>query len=166
MPRSAGTPLGPYDILSALGAGGLGEFYRARHTKLRHLVRLVGWARPARGGAGPSALHARGGSRLGSKARRWHGSLLTPLVSTIVAMLDTHGAKLDRYHELLRLEAPHDRLAQAMRLSRSVRELALAGIAMRHPGASEHELRVRLAVRLYGRDLAQRVFGSLPSDAI
>jgi len=81
-------------------------------------------------------------------------------------MLDTGEEKRVRYHELLRAEAPYDRLAQAMRLSRSVRELALAGIAMRHPGASEKEMRVRLAVRLYGRDLAQRVFGRLPSDAI
>jgi hypothetical protein len=70
-------------------------------------------------------------------------------------MLDTREDKLDRYHELLREQAPYARLAQAMRLSRNVRELALAGIAMRHPGASEQERRVRLAVRLYGRDLAQ-----------
>ena len=81
-------------------------------------------------------------------------------------MLDTPVTKRVRYHELLRLQPACDRLAQALRLSRSVRELALAGITMRHPGASERELRVRLAVRLYGRDLAQRVFGALPSDAI
>ena len=81
-------------------------------------------------------------------------------------MLDTSEEKRARYHELLRAQPPYDRLAQAMRLSRSVRELALAGIAMRHPGASEREMLVRLAVRLYGRALAQRVFGRLPSDAI
>ena len=79
---------------------------------------------------------------------------------------DTRSNALDRYHELLRAQAPHQRLAQAVSLTRMVRELATAGIRDRHPAASEEEVRVRLVVRLYGRDAARRLFGSIPDDAV
>ena len=38
MPLSAGTRLGPYEILAPLGAGGMGEVYRATDTRLHREV--------------------------------------------------------------------------------------------------------------------------------
>jgi serine/threonine protein kinase len=40
MPLSAGDQLGPYEILAPLGAGGMGEVYRAHDTRLRRDVAL------------------------------------------------------------------------------------------------------------------------------
>ena len=40
MPLSAGTRLGPYEVLSVIGAGGMGEVYRAKDTRLDRIVAI------------------------------------------------------------------------------------------------------------------------------
>lgn len=79
---------------------------------------------------------------------------------------DTHPSADRRYHELLERMTPVQRFDAAAKLSDAVRELAVAGIRARHPEACEAEVRVRLAVRLYGREIAERLFASVPADAV
>jgi len=40
MSVAAGSRLGPYDVVSPLGSGGMGEVWRARDTKLNREVAL------------------------------------------------------------------------------------------------------------------------------
>jgi serine/threonine protein kinase len=40
MPLVPGTRLGPYEIVAPIGAGGMGEVFRAKDTKLKREVAL------------------------------------------------------------------------------------------------------------------------------
>jgi hypothetical protein len=60
-------------------------------------------------------------------------------------------------------EAPaREKWQRMVELNHSARLLALAGLRRRHPGASEAELRRRLADLILGPELAERAYGPLP----
>jgi hypothetical protein len=80
-------------------------------------------------------------------------------------MLDTTPAARRFYYERLAAMSPSDRLAMMFSQSRMVRRLAETSIKREHPDATPEELRARLAVRLYGREIAERVLGEVPRDA-
>ena len=54
MPLAPGTKLGPYDVLAPLGAGGMGEVYRAKDTRLDREVAIK--VLPEQFAADPTAL--------------------------------------------------------------------------------------------------------------
>jgi hypothetical protein len=76
-------------------------------------------------------------------------------------MRDTTPSAQQRYFELIRAQSPIERLESAARLCRGVRELAQASILSRHPGASTEVVNAYLAERLYGRQLAERLYPGL-----
>ncbi len=79
-------------------------------------------------------------------------------------MRDTSPVALERYYELLRARTPLARLAAAVDLSSTVRQLAEASIRAAEPDASAAAVRARLASRLYGREVAARLFPGVELD--
>jgi hypothetical protein len=79
-------------------------------------------------------------------------------------MRDTSEPALERYYELLRARTPLARLTTAVDLSSAVRQLAESSIRAADPGASTGVVRARLALRLYGRQVATRLFPGVKLD--
>lgn len=65
--------------------------------------------------------------------------------------------------ELWRSMSPQNKARMVTEISLAVQEISLAGIRLRHPGATEQECLFRLAVLKIGRELAHRVY---PKDAL
>jgi hypothetical protein len=80
------------------------------------------------------------------------------------AMRDTSEPALERYYELLRARAPVARINAAAQLSAAVRSLAESAIRAADPGATPLTVRARFASRLYGREVAARLFPGVQLD--
>lgn len=62
--------------------------------------------------------------------------------------------------------SPAQKAACVTNLTNMVSSLAIAGLRLRHPSATERELLLRLAVRRLGADVVERVYGwRAPDDA-
>jgi hypothetical protein len=66
--------------------------------------------------------------------------------------------------EYCRTAPPWKKLQHMIRLNKASRLLALIGLRHRHPGATEDELRRRLADLLLGPELAESAYGPLPGE--
>lgn len=79
-------------------------------------------------------------------------------------MRDTTEAALERYYELLSARPPLARIAAAVELSVAVRRLAESAIRAADPEAPALVVRARLASRLYGPEVASRLFPGVQLD--
>ena len=73
---------------------------------------------------------------------------------------DTAAESLRVQLEILRRLGPDRRLDIAMRMSDEVREIAMAGIASRHPEYSKQQVRWALFRKLLGEDLFRAAYPS------
>ena len=131
---SAGTRVGPYEIVSWLGAGGLGEVYRARDLELAREVALKTLPEDLAGQ--PDRL-----ARLKQEARIL-ASLNHPGIATLHGLEQSNGGVPFLVMELVEGESLSDRLRRGpLRLSSSRRapagsSIACARTAAERPSAS------------------------------
>jgi eukaryotic-like serine/threonine-protein kinase len=106
MPLTAGTRLGPYEIVAAIGAGGMGEVYRAHDTRLQRDVALK--ILPADATTTPQAR-----DRFRREARAV-AALQHPNICTVYDIGDLDGGDTYLVMELLQGETLQQRLARRL----------------------------------------------------
>ncbi len=86
-------------------------------------------------------------------------------VSHLTLSADTDPAAERVQMAIFRDMAPARKIQLVVEAIAASRDLALAGLRARHPGASPEELRRRLFGLELGEELACRVYGPLPDEA-
>ncbi len=74
---------------------------------------------------------------------------------------DTHPKIEAMQIRLWREASPTRKMNMVAQLNKSARLLALTGLRSQYPQISESELRLKLAVLLYGEELANKVYGEV-----
>src|SRR5580700_8076132 len=132
MPLASGTKLGPYEIQSPLGAGGMGEVYRARDARLNRDVAIK--ILPASFSADPERLQ-----RFAQESRA-AAALNHPNILSIFDIGEDHGAPYV-VSELLEGETLRDRLRESALPSRKAIDYAqqiASGLAAAHDKGIVH----------------------------
>src|SRR5271166_1777556 len=132
MPLAAGTKLGPYEIQSPLGAGGMGEVYRARDARLNRDVAIK--ILPSSFSADADRLQ-----RFAQESRA-AAALNHPNILSIYDIGEDHGAPYV-VSELLEGETLRDRLRESALPSRKAIDYAqqiASGLAAAHDKGIVH----------------------------
>jgi serine/threonine protein kinase/Tfp pilus assembly protein PilF len=127
-----GVRLGPYEVLSPLGAGGMGEVYRARDTRLHRDVAIK--VLPASFSADPDRLRRFEGEARAASALN-HPNILT------IHDIGTHEGAPYLVSELLEGESLRERLRDGALKSRTAVEVAVQvaqGLAVAHEKGIVH----------------------------
>ena len=133
MRLTSGTRIGPYEIVAPLGAGGMGEVYRARDTRLGRDVAIKVLPAALRGRRGAPAPLRAGGAGV--------GALNHPNILGVHDVGTPRGRALRRVGAARRRDAPHAHrhiaaaAAQGDRLRRPDRA---AGLAAAHDKGIVH----------------------------
>lgn len=84
--------------------------------------------------------------------------------SVTTLSIDSHPKIEQLQMELLRQAEPWRNLEMVAQLNETARQLTLAGLEQRYPNDSDENLRRRLSPLLYGRELAEKVYGPIESE--